>query len=639
MCGYKDYVFIPEKGHKWDSGIVLIKPDCTESGLELFACTECRTNKTEEIAPMGHEFIDGYCKDCGLSEFSEGLAFTLSSDGTGYILSGIGTCTDTDLRINETYNGLPVAEISPLVFNNNKIIKSVNIPRYVAKIGRFAFSHCPALERVYYNAENCSDLNNWGSDVFNGSGGDNGFSVIIGNAVQRVPANLFNWKSSSDANTTKILSIVFEKGSVCKSIGQKAFYYSGIREIVIPDSVVVIEDLAFNCCENLKFVKLGKGVEEIGERAFGYCDNIESFTVYDGIKKLGSMFLEGNKKIKYNVSENLCYLGSSSNPYFMLMDVTNEKLKTYKINPDTKIIYDGAFDWCTSLEYVDIPDGVFYVGSIFGYCHNLKELHIPASVTYIDGGINQAHDLNKLSVDKNNPVYYEKNNCIIERETKTIIQGCNTSVIPDDGSVTAIGDYAFYTIRSANFVDLVIPESITSIGKGAFRFCHYLESVTLPKNLTYLGDYAFHDCSSLKSIELPAGITKTGQQTFMECTSLEGVVLHEGLTTIENGAFQSLKSLKSIMLPSSVTSIESYSFARCDSLESIVIPKSVKSIANDAFHNCDNLKTIFFEGTREEWEKIYFNADEAFKNATVYFYTEVKPDNGWHYVDGEIVFW
>ena len=635
LCGYKDYKFARATGHSFVYTATIKQPDCVLDGVKLLSCIECGTVKSEAIPANGHSFENGVCGDCGLTEFSQGLEYALNSDGTYYIVTGIGTCTDTELRIPEEYNGLPVKEVKGLAFARLEDIVSVNIPRTITFMGRFAFGYLKSLEKVYYNATNCVDLADWGADVFMNSGEEKGLTVTAGKDVEHIPANLFNFKQSSSRNNCFVKQLTVEDGSVCRSIGRRAFYYANITELVLPDSIEIIGDGAFRGCKILKKVMLGNNVKEIGEQAFYYCDNLAEINIPDSIIKLGSMFVNDESKVmKYNEYDDCLYLGNETNPYVVLMEIKVNK-KHYTIHKDTKVIYDYVF-LRSSIEELVIPEGVVTVGRAFGSCYNLKTISIPASVTSFNGTLNGSRAFEKFIVAEDNPVYYCKNNCLIDRTTKTIIAGWDASIIPSDGSVTAIGDYAFRDCESQYFTNLVIPDNITYIGKGAFSECDYLENIVLPQKLEYLGNFAFRDCRKLKSITLPEGITEIRTQMFMNCDNLESVTFLGKITSIESGAFESCDSLKTFTFPEGIKEIKDYVLAYSHALETVVIPAGVEKIDMSAFYQCKNLK-ILFKGSEKEWNTIKI-IDRDTVEYTVYFYTETS-EHGWHYKDGEIVIW
>ena len=201
-----------------------------------------------------------------------------------------------------------------------------------------------------------------------------------------------------------------------------------------------------------------------------------------------------------------------------------------------------------------------------------------------------------------------------------MIAGCKTSIIPDDGSVTSIGDGAFRSC--GGLTSITIPDSVTSIGNWAFEYCSGLTSVTIGNGVTSIGYSAFEGCSGLTSITIPDSVTSIGQYAFDDCTNLTSItipfvgakldgtgdtnfdyifgmvpislreVIITGGTSIGNWAFEYCSGLTSITIPDSVTSIGDFAFSGCSGLTSITIPSSVTSIGNYTFYNCSGLTSI-----------------------------------------------
>ena len=161
-------------------------------------------------------------------------------------------------------------------------------------------------------------------------------------------------------------------------------------------------------------------------------------------------------------------------------------------------------------------------------------------------------------------------------------------VIPS--SVTSIGDSAFYCCDSLS--EIVIPSSVTSIGKGAFFRCHSLSEIVIPSSVTSIGDGAFYGCDSLSEIVIPSSVTSIGGSAFSRCYSLSEIVIPSSVTNIGDSAFSYCRSLSEIVIPSSVTSIGKGAFSRCVSLSEIVIPSSVTSIGKGTFSYCYSLSEI-----------------------------------------------
>lgn len=156
-------------------------------------------------------------------------------------------------------------------------------------------------------------------------------------------------------------------------------------------------------------------------------------------------------------------------------------------------------------------------------------------------------------------------------------------------------DYISYSGRwtdSSSIIEVVIPNSVKSIGNEAFRDCEKLTAITIPNSVTKIGDKAFMDCVSLTSIVIPDGVTSIGKWAFYRCSSLTSVIIGDGITSIKYVTFAYCSSLTSIIIPNSVTIIEARAFVECKSLTFITIPNSVTSIEEEAFKYCHRLTSI-----------------------------------------------
>ncbi len=195
-------------------------------------------------------------------------------------------------------------------------------------------------------------------------------------------------------------------------------------------------------------------------------------------------------------------------------------------------------------------------------------------------------------------------------------------------SVTSIGNYAFRDC--AGLTEVTIPNSVTSIGKGAFCWCEELVTVNfnatnctqmgnvsnpvfsgcrkmttlkIGDNVTTIPDFAFFECYSLTSLTIPNSVTFIGNSAFKDCpSSLISVVV-----SAENSVYDSRNNCNAIIetltntlivgcknstIPNSVTTIGDYAFNNCDSLNMVTIPNSVNSIGNFAFSSCTGLTSV-----------------------------------------------
>ena len=188
-----------------------------------------------------------------------------------------------------------------------------------------------------------------------------------------------------------------------------------------------------------------------------------------------------------------------------------------------------AFNGCENLSCFTLADSVTTIGvSAFDGCSKLKSITIPAGVTKIVGNtvFSGCTGLESITVDKRNTVYDSRNDCngIIDTSRNELIKACNTTVIPN--SVTSIGGGAFS--GCTKITSLTISDNITSIGDYAFFGCTGFSGITLPDSITIIGSYAFSRCTGLESITIPGSVTEIGYNAFSECTALSNVTICDG---------------------------------------------------------------------------------------------------------------
>ena len=193
-----------------------------------------------------------------------------------------------------------------------------------------------------------------------------------------------------------------------------------------------------------------------------------------------------------------------------------------------------------------------------------------------------------------------------------------TLIIAD--GVKKIGSAAFCF---DNLVSATLPDSVTECGSDIFKDCEKLTSLRLPKSLRVKDIFMIP--KFLKHVTLSEAVTKI--DGFFNCCSLESVEIPEGVTEIEMDAFVYCKSLKSIKLPKSLVKIGMCAFSHCTSLQSIRIPNNVSAIRSYTFENCTALSSIEFDGTAEQWNKIW--KEHGWKNDRV-------PAKVVHCSDGEV---
>ncbi len=348
----------------------------------------------------------------------------------------------------------------------------------------------------------------------------------------------------------------------------------------------------------------GKPVTIIGLEAFENCNKLTSITIPNSITNI------------YGYAFENC---------------TN--LTSVTFGNSVKSIGNYSFCKCKSLTSITIPDGVTSIEThAFYYCENLASITIPDSVTSIGSSAFEntpVYDIN----DWENGVLYLGNHLIQAARnisgSYTIKAG--TKCIADDAFLDDVSH------QLSELTSITIPNSVTNIGKNAFRYCGKLKSIKISDSVTSIGlnafygtayyknasnwkngvlyignhlieaedtikgaytvesgtktiaDYAFYECSKLTSVIIENGVAYIGEGAFEDCTGITAVTLPDSLKNIDDYAFKGCTSLTSITLPDSVTHIGVQAFRYCKSLKCIVIPNSVKSIGENAFYNSNSV--------------------------------------------------
>lgn len=177
-----------------------------------------------------------------------------------------------------------------------------------------------------------------------------------------------------------------------------------------------------------------------------------------------------------------------------------------------------------SLMALTIPEGIKTIEQFaFFDSKGLTSIYIPKTVETIGTqAFSQCDNITTITVDPDNPYLDSRNGCnaIMETATDKLLQGCNTTIIPNNTKIIGYGSFRGCT----EFILAQVPNSVTSIEGEAFSNCHNLTYVELPNGLTSIGGVAFDYCGGLTTINIPNTVTEIGVDAFRGCLQMKSVV-------------------------------------------------------------------------------------------------------------------
>ncbi|WP_133964484.1 leucine-rich repeat protein [Eubacterium limosum] len=272
----------------------------------------------------------------------------------------------------------------------------------------------------------------------------------------------------------------------------------------------------------------------------------------------------------------------------------------------TKIDEGRAFNACTRLEAVKLPEGLTSLGGyMFSGCTNLTTINFPESMrTFNDGEFIGCSSLDNIRLPEG-----------IDKIGNNTFNGCSSikNINLPEG-ITYIGSYAF---AGCSFTEVTLPSSLRSMGSYAFTG-NALEKITILEGFEKIDERAFAECHGLKEVTLPNSLTTIGNDAFLSCEKLESVKTGNGLTTIGQNAFSNCIALNDIKLSPTVDTICAFAFQGCSGLTSIELPKELTNLYDEAFANCTGLTEVSIPSHITGWDdpQVWGSVTGAFENCT-----------------------
>jgi len=528
-----------------------------------------------------------------------------------------------------------VTTIGYAAFRGCESLTTVSIPDSVQTIGSEAFSYCNSLTNIWVDANNP----NYSSDAF---------------------GVLFNKDKTQLIQAPGAISGSYTIPDSVTTIGNSAFYSCGSLEAVtIGNSVTTIGDSAFRNCDSLTSVTIGNSVQTIGEYAFSECTSLtdvyyngtlnqwKQISIGDGNECLTdatlhttdatmvasgtcgdnlTWTLDGEGTLTISGTDAMTnYTTSAPAPWYEY----NSSIKSVVIESGVTTIGSYAFRQCSNLTSVTIADTVTTIGyRAFADCSSLPSITIPSGVTtigdsvlfgcgslesittpfsgtlsykplgpelyiiaepfgYLFGSIGYTNSVAvsqmRLLEEVGCESYYEEHTYYFPKNLKTVI-------------FTGKSIYEYALLNCSTLTDVIICDSVQTIGEGAFFDCASLTTVTIPDSVQTIGNYAFYDCDSLTTVTIGDSVQTIGDYAFGYCDSLTAVTIGDSVQTIGDGAF-----------------------GYCYRLTTVTIGDSVQTIGNWAFDDCDSLTDVYYNGMKAQWEQITIGSEnECLTNAKLH---------------------
>lgn len=573
---------------------------------------------------------------------------------------------DQNIYIDD--NGNPVATIieENQFSGYSGLVGSLTIPKYITSIGNYAFYDCSGISSLEFENESlCTSI---GDYAFYNNSGITG-TVTIPNSVISIGTETFRYCSNMTgivlsqnlekigreairdcnkisneiiipktleilsagvfAEDAAITSVIFQSdGNMgCKEIESSAFVHTRVNNVVLPKTLKILS--GFPGCHSLNTISIPSSVEIINSSAFFLDNNLKNVIWETDEEGKASLIL---------INQN-AFHGCSS--LIELPDIS----KLTSLN----VLGEEAFSSCTNLGKV----GDSGKSNIIDYLKssNIGEIgnNCFAGDTYLEGTIIGEVRNSIGIINLGTSVFL----------STSVTKGAN---IPTNGvyEITAYeysGVTNFVNEDNEEVTELIIPETVTSIGIGAFSGCTSVTKITIPSSVTTIGKEAFKSCKNLKElifensdqskltqiseymcaytnieeIIIPKNVVEINSSAFYSCKNLKNVTLQEGINKIQAYAFWNCEKLVNIEFPDSLSYINHYAFANCYSLMSVTLPDTISYLGTGVFMNDTDLEEVIYSVSNSVIYPTQFQNCTSLKKIT--FKTNITQIRGGAFLD------
>ena len=344
----------------------------------------------------------------------------------------------------------PVISIASKGFQQSQIL-TILLPDTLKIIDDYAFSYCQNLTNITLS----NSLENIGYGAFN----ETKITQINILSPFNIKVETFAFRNCtmleqvSFSSPTILGDQVFDSCSLLKSveflstteIGANSFVDCVTLKYIIFSNLATIGKYAFDNCTSIESLNLSY-VTQIGNYAFNNCINLSEVYLSDSLLIAGGFIFNNCENLKYNVCDNIKYIGTKNNPYYYACSIINTDETDFFINSSCKILGMNVFYQNPTVKNVVLPNGMKSISFFsFDRCSALEEVNLPSNLIFL-------------------------------------------------------GDTAFQQCESLN-CEIIIPQGITQIYKYTFAFCTNLREIIIPSSVELIEDNAFANCNNLEIIK------------------------------------------------------------------------------------------------------------------------------------------
>lgn len=484
------------------------------------------------------------------------------------------------------------------MFDGCTWLETLNMPQGVTEIGKRTFGGCKSLD-----VELPPQLERIGEKAFYRSGIKN---AILPDTVRSIGSGAFEQTRSMVSATLP---------TTITAVPERMFYASYVERVSLPVGLQSIGKAAFFNCMHLTDLQLPEGLITIEGSAFSGCTVLKELTLPGSLKHVGEKVFGGSNIEIVHVEEGITELAP-----VMFADCPLTQVDL----PNTlTTIQDAAFYNCTKLKEITLPNSVTQLGEgVFQGCSSLSQVRLSENLktlpTSTFDGCTALTEFDFAGITEIGSEAFQNTGIqILDLPTtvKTLGESAFAhSALQEIWSLGGVETLPTDVFAYTQIQTFDIPQELY-IAPGAFEYSA-LQKVATGIDVTEINDGAFRNCRKLTSVELNEDVTRIGDNAFSACTALTSIDFPESLVSIGDYAFYT-SGLTSLVVPNTVQQMGRMAFAG-SALTEVSVVSGVKTLGDYAFAGCHATFRLPMSLTEMGKYPLGFTASESDGNVTVF---------------------